>query len=106
MSGLVNNYQNLMAERIAIDKMTLNNNTVDAFYRDSNEIVTARYYEYIALLFTAILLIMLFFRFVGNSGVQSGGGNNFNITAFKVLIIILFIAFYFNRKKIYNNFSM
>ena len=102
MSGLVNNYQKLMMERIAIDKMALNNNTLNAAYRDSSETVTARYYEYIALLFTAILLIMLFFRFAGNSGVQSGGGNNFNITAFKVLIIIFFFIFYFNHKKIYN----
>ena len=106
MSGIVNNYQNLKMESIAIDKMTLHNNTVNAFYRDSSEIVTARYYEYIALLFTAILLIMLFFRFAGNSGVQSGGGNNLNITAFKVLIIILFLSFYFNRKKIYNQIIM
>ncbi len=84
----------------------LNNNTIEAAYKDSSEIVNARYYEYIALLFTAILLIMLFFRFVGNSGVQSGGGNKFNITSFKVLIIIFFFIFYFNHKKIYNKFSM
>jgi hypothetical protein len=49
---------------------------------------------------------MLFFRFAGNSGIQSGGGNNLNINAFKVLIIILFLSFYFNRKKIYNQIIM
>jgi hypothetical protein len=83
----------------------LNNNTVEAAYRDSSEIVNARYYEYIALLFTAILLIMLFFRFnvSGNSGVQSGGSST-NI--FKIVIIIIFSLFYFNRKKIYNQIIM
>jgi hypothetical protein len=48
---------------------SVNNNTIDAAYRDSSEIVNAKYYEYIALLFTAILLIMLFFRFTSNNGV-------------------------------------
>jgi hypothetical protein len=83
----------------------LDNNTVDAAYRDSSEIVNARYYEYIALLFTAILLIMLFFRFnvSGNSGVQSGGSAN---NTLKIIIMILFIIFYFNRKKIYNQIIM
>ena len=76
----------------------LDNNTVDAAYRDSSEIVNARYYEYIALLFTAILLIMLFFRFNTN-GVQSGGsGYNYNIAILKVTLIIMFIIFYINRK--------
>jgi hypothetical protein len=83
----------------------LNNNTVEAAYRDSSEIVNARYYEYIALLFTAILLIMLFFRFnvSGNSGVQSGGSST-NI--FKIVIIIIFSLFYFNSKKIYKQIIM
>ncbi len=85
---------------------SVNNNTVDAAYRDSSEIVNAKYYEYIALLFTAILLIMLFFRFTSNNGIQSGGSAICPINAFKIIIIILFIAFYLNRKKIYNQLIM
>jgi|LauGreDrversion4_2_1035121.scaffolds.fasta_scaffold288184_3 hypothetical protein len=85
---------------------SVNNNTVDAAYRDSSEIVNAKYYEYIALLFTAILLIMLFFRFTSNNGIQSGGSAICPTNAFKIIIIILFIVFYFNRKKIYNQLIM
>ena len=84
----------------------LDNNTVEAAYKDSSEIVNARYYEYIALLFTAILLIMLFFRFASNNGVQRGGSAICPINIFKIIIIILFAVFYFNRKKIYNQNSI
>lgn len=96
-STLLNNYNNLMEERIMLENVIMKNNTLNAAYNDSTIIVTSRYYEYIALLFTAILLIMLFFRFNTN-GVQSGGGYNYNITIFKFLLIIIFIIFYNNRK--------
>ena len=86
-----------------MERILVEDNTVEAAYRDSSEIVTARYYEYIAFLFAAILLIMLFFRF-NSSGVQSGGSSTNN--AFKIAIIILFALFYFNRKKIYNQITL
>jgi phosphoglycerol transferase MdoB-like AlkP superfamily enzyme len=96
-STLLNNYHNLMEERIMLENVIMKNNTLNAAYNDSTIIVTARYYEYVALLFTSILLIMLFFRF-NTSGVQSGGsGCNYNITILKVLLIVIFIIFYSNR---------
>jgi hypothetical protein len=95
-SNLLNNYHNLMEERIMLENVIIKNNTLNAAYNDSTTIVTARYYEYVALLFTSILLIMLFFRFNTN-GVQSGGsGCNYNITILKVLLILIFIIFYSN----------
>ena len=97
-STLSDRYHNLMEERIMLENVIMKNNTLNAAYNDSTTIVTSRYYEYVALLFTAILLIMLFFRFNTN-GVQSGGsGYNYNITILKVILIIMFIIFYINRK--------
>jgi len=84
----------------------IDNNTVEAAYKDSSEIVNKEYYEYIALLFTAILLIMLFFRYNVSSNNQSGGSTNYPINKFKIIIIILFTLFYFNRKKIYNQINI
>ena len=89
-----------MKEREKIDKMTLQNNTINAAYIDSSEIVTSKYYEYIALLFTSILLIMLFFRF-NKSETQIGGGNkcdSFMIIPF--FLLFLFFAAYVVYKKI------
>ena len=97
-STLSDRYYNLMEERIMLENVIMKNNTLNAAYNDSTTIVTSRYYEYVALLFTAILLIMLFFRFNTN-GVQSGGsGYNYNIAILKVTLIIMFIIFYINRK--------
>ena len=83
---------------------TIQNNTLNAAYNDSSIIATSRYYEYIAFLFTTILLIMLFLRFASNNGMQSGGGSgcNYNIIIIKVALVIIFIIFYINRKKIHN----
>ena len=98
------NYQRLTKERIMVDELAMKNNTINAAYRDSSIIVTSRYYEYIALTFTALLLVMLFFRFASNNGVQSGGSSTNN--TLKIIIVILFVAFYFNRKKIYNQITI
>lgn len=96
-STLSDRYHNLMEERIILENVIIKNNTLNAAYNDSTIIVTTRYYEYIALLFTAILLIMLFFRFNTN-GVQSGGGIK-GICISKLLIAAIFIIFYINREK-------
>jgi len=95
-----------MKEREIIDNIDLQNNTLNAAYEDSNIIVTSRYSEYIALLFTSILLIMLFFRF-NTTEIQGGGGINYNTNTFiKVLLIVIFIIFYFNRRKIHQMIKM
>ena len=89
----------LNEERMIVEKAILKNNTLNAAYNDSTTIVNTRYYEYIALLLVAILLIMLFFRFNTN-GMQSGGGKNYcNIGLYKLALAILFIVFYVNREK-------
>lgn len=91
----------LNEERMMVEKAILKNNTLNAAYNDSEIIVNTRYYEYIALLFVAVLLIFLFFRFNTN-GTQSGGGKNFcNIGLYKLALAIIFIIFYVNREKFY-----
>jgi hypothetical protein len=104
-NNLLNNYYNLINKRVNINNAILSNNTLNAAYNDSSIIVTSRYYEYIALLLTAILLIMLFFRF-NTSNVQSGGSKCLNYNILKFILIGSFVLFYFNRKKIYNQFIM
>jgi len=96
-------YSRLNESRLMLDRATIQNNTLNAAYNDSSIIATSRYYEYIAFLFTTILLISLFFRFSSNNGMQSGGsGCNYNIIIIKVVLVIIFIIFYINRKKIHN----
>ncbi len=91
----------LNEEKMMVEKAILKNNTLNAAYNDSEIIVNTRYYEYIALLFVAILLIFLFFRF-NTKGMQSGGGKNYcNIGLYKLALAILFIVFYVNREKFY-----
>ena len=100
-SIVLNNYHNLNKERIMVEKAILKNNTLNAAFNDSEIIVNTRYYEYIALLFVAVLLIFLFFRFNTN-GMQSGGGKNYcNIGLYKLALAIIFIVFYMNRYKFY-----
>ena len=96
-------YRRLNEAIVMLNRATIQNNTLNAAYNDSSIIVTSRYYEYIAFLFTSILLILLFLRF-NTSGMQSGGGSgwNYNIIIIKVALVIIFIIFYINRKKINN----
>jgi len=91
-----NNYQTLSDERIKIEKMVREYETLNRAYENGNINVTSNYYSYIALLFIAILLICLFFKF-SFTGSQSGGGNNaeylHNVYKFLPIFLALFAIF-------------
>jgi len=93
-----NNYQTLSGERIQIEKMIIEYETLNSALENGNINVTSNYYSYIALLIIAILLIFLFFNFYF-TGSQSGGGNNIeylhNVYKFMPLFLSLFAIFYF-----------
>jgi hypothetical protein len=96
-----NNYKTLSDERIQIDKMIIEYDTLNSALDNGNIIVTSNYYSYIALLFIAILLIFLLLNF-SFTGSQSGGGNNIdylhNVYKFLPLLLALFAILYFIKK--------
>jgi NADH:ubiquinone oxidoreductase subunit 3 (subunit A) len=96
-----NNYQTLSDERIQIEKMIREYETLNRALENGNITVTSNYYRYIALFLIAILLILLFFKF-SFTGSQSGGGNNIEYlhNVYKLLPIFLavFAIFYFIKK--------
>jgi NADH:ubiquinone oxidoreductase subunit 3 (subunit A) len=96
-----NNYQTLSDERIQIEKMIREYETLNRALENGNIVVTSNYYSYIALFLIAILLILLFFKF-SFTGSQSGGGDNTNHlhNVYKLLPIFLslFAIFYFIKK--------
>ena len=105
-NAMNNNYQTLSEERIQIEKMIREYETLNRALENGNINVTSNYYSYIALLFITILLVMLFFKF-SVTGSQSGGGNNINHlhSVYKLLPIFLavFAIFYFIKKNQFVN---
>ena len=95
------NYQTLTDERIQIEKMIREYETLNRALENGNINVTSNYYSYIALSFITILLIFLFLKF-SFTGSQSGGGNNINHlhNVYKLLPIFLalFAVLYFIKK--------
>jgi hypothetical protein len=83
-------YSDLTKQRLYIKNVINQDNTLNTAYEDGTVYVTSKYYSYIALTFTAILLILLFLKFLA-SGQQTGGGNNYLNTSciFFLLIGIL-----------------
>jgi NADH:ubiquinone oxidoreductase subunit 3 (subunit A) len=60
---LRNNYQTLSQERIHIEEMVRQFETLNAAYENGNINVTSNYYSYIVLLFVVIFLVGLLMRF-------------------------------------------
>jgi hypothetical protein len=100
-NAMNNNYNTLSDERLQIEKMIREYETLNSAIENGNINVTSNYYNYIALLFIAILLIFLFLKF-SFTGSQSGGGNNLNYlhSVYKLLplFLALFAFFYFIKK--------
>ena len=86
-------YADLMKHRLSIKNEINQDNTLNAAYEDGAIYVTSKYYSYIALTFTAILLILLFLKF-STSGQQSGGGNNCLNTSWLLILLIIGIFGY------------
>lgn len=71
------NYNTLSEERVEIEKMIKQIDTINKAYENGNIMATSNYYSYIILLLIVILLIFMFFNFYVKSS-QSGGGQNIN----------------------------
>ena len=100
-NAMNNNYQTLSDERIKIEKMIREYETLNSALENGTINVTSNYYSYIALVFITILLIFLFLKFF-ITGSQSGGGNNadhlHNVYSFLPIFLALFAIFYFIKK--------
>lgn len=83
------NYQTLSEERIHIEKMIREYETLNKAYENGNINVTSNYYSYLFLLLIVILLIFLFFKFYSTS-TQSGGGSNF-LSKYEIFKFIPFL---------------
>jgi len=91
---LQNIYNNLMIERTRINNI-VQDNTLNAAYEDGTIYVTTNYYNYIALTFTTILLILLFIRVVVST--PQTGDNNTGILIIS-LAIVLVLIYIFNKQ--------
>jgi hypothetical protein len=89
--SLLNNYQTLSDERIQIEKMIREYETLNRAYENGNINVTSNYFSYIALLFISILLIFLFLKFSFTETQSGGGNNNYIHNAYKLLPLFLAI---------------
>lgn len=100
-NAMNNNYKTLSDERIKINKMIIEYETLNSALENGNIIVTSNYYSYIALFLISILLILLFLKF-SFTGSQSGGGNNVgylhNVYNLLPIFLAVFAIFYFIKK--------
>lgn len=99
-----NNYDILLKERMVIDKLIKQNQTIDSAYENSSLVATSNYYYFIVLLFGVILLVCLLINFSLSSNRLQHGGNSKNSYSLFIIIIILFsINFLFTIYKLLSN---
>ena len=92
-SALNNNYNVLSNERIEIEQMIRQFETLNAAYQDGNINTNSNYNIYISLLFITIILVFLLVKY-SISNQQRGGGSNFSLNNnFIITILGLFIIF-------------
>ena len=100
-NSMNNSYKTLTDERIQLEKMIREHETLNRSYENGNINVTSNYYSYICLLFITILLICLFFKF-SFTGSQRGGGDNIsylhNVYKLLPIFLALFAIIYFIKK--------
>lgn len=98
--ALNNNYNVLSNERIEIDQMIRQFETLNAAYQDENINANSNYYIYIALLFITIILIFLFIKYsIPNQ--QRGGGSNFSLNNNFIITILALLIIFFVYKIVY-----
>jgi len=95
---MVNNHNVLLYERVEIEQMVRQFQTLEAAYEDGNIIVTANYSNYIVLLFVVVFLILLLMRYALTTPQYGGGHKEMNTSmiipiAFGFLFFIIFNAF-------------
>lgn len=91
---LKQNYDTLENERIEIEEMVRQYETLNAAYENGNIMATSNYYYYIFYLLIAIVLVFIFLK-INVSENQVGGGKG-HITVSPLLLIFLSCVIIFN----------
>lgn len=87
-------YNLLNEERKKISKLQREFQTLNSAEENSRLVVTSNYYRYIILLFTTILITILFIRYA-STGKQNSQDNSFiNNIFFIFSIVLIFLSFY------------
>lgn len=87
---LQNNYNTLEAERMEIEEIVRQYETLNSAYENGNVNVASNYYTYIVYLLISIFLVLLLLKF-SLTGQQRGGGSTMNFSTSSWLIIGLSI---------------
>jgi hypothetical protein len=91
-----NNYNVLLQERLEIEKMIMQFQTIDSAYENNNITVNANYTKYIIFMFIVIILIIFLIKYAFFTS-QNGGGKKNNILQSKYVMIpfLCFIIVFF-----------
>ncbi len=87
---LENNYNTLEAERMEIEEIVRQYETLNSAYENGNVNVTSNYYTYIVYLLISLFLVFLLLRF-SLTGQQRGGGSSISFSNSSWLIVGLSI---------------
>ena len=77
---IVSNYNTLTQERVEIEKMIRQYETINSVYEDKTIIANSNYYSYIILLFITMFLIILLINFITKS--DQYGGSTYRIAKY------------------------
>ena len=101
---MINNHNVLIDERLEIEKMVRQFQTLEAAYEDGNIIVNANYSNYVVLLFVVVFLVFLLMRFAFTTPQYYGGGHkqmNASIimpVAFGLFFLIIIVNAFITRE--------
>jgi hypothetical protein len=101
---LINQFYQLVEERKRIDNMINEYQTLDQEQKQGSIKINQNYYSFVLLLFLAIIVLFILYKFFGSStntstSTQYGGDSSINIfyIIFGVFLFILFAKFIFNH---------
>jgi len=99
---MYNNYDVLLDERLQIENLSRQFQTINAAYNDTNMTVNANYTKYIVFIFVALLLILFVIKIAFSSS-QNGGGKKILTTKPNVIIILGIFCFIIIFNAIFTN---
>ena len=97
---LQNNYSILEKERIKINEIIKQTETLNSDLENGNINITSNYYIYILLIIVAIFLIFITFKYSGRSEQKGGGHLKFNMSLLFMFILLGLIIIFNSYIKI------
>jgi lipopolysaccharide export LptBFGC system permease protein LptF len=78
------NYNKLMKERIHIEEIAKEFQTVDSAYNNGSITLTSHYYSYIVFIFVVLFLLFLLFKFTIFNPQRGGGSTSKKVSFMKI----------------------